>query len=91
VNLICVYVFPLTAFISGLFNGAEPFSFASLIKCFSSKQLGIFTILYMTPILVGMLAKEKAMNLYDEIVKNSNPSSVGLKEQVFIFMSQDQN
>lgn len=66
-TLIGVLVFPLSLFVSGAFSVAAPFSFSSVLERMSWSQIGLFGFLYLTPIFMGMYAREKAMDLYDEI------------------------
>lgn len=73
--LIGVLVLPLTTFIAGVFSGAEPVSFWAILARMSWPQIGIFGIVYLAPIIAGGYAKEKAMDIYDEVAKSSpNPT-----------------
>ena len=71
---IAVYIFPLTAFMSTTFIDNEPLSFSTLINHMSWQNVAIFGIVYLLPVAIGFYAKEKAMDLYDEVNKlTSNP------------------
>lgn len=61
-----VLVFPLTAFISAVALGNEPFA---SMKMITMKQFFIFGGLYLSPLFFSWCAKETAMNLYDQIEK----------------------
>jgi len=69
-----VLVFPLTAFISAIALGNEPFA---LMKMISLKQLFIFGGLYFSPLFAAWYAKEIAMDLYDQIEKATSNNFIG--------------
>lgn len=72
--LISVFAFPLTAFISAVFTGVEPYSFLVIFDRMSGSNFLVFLFVYSLPIIVGAYGKHKAMDLYDEIAKaNSQP------------------
>jgi hypothetical protein len=68
-----VLVFPLTAFISAIALGSEPFP---LMKMPTFKQLLLFGGLYFSPLLAAWYAKETAMNLYDQIEKATSSNLI---------------
>lgn len=69
---VSIFVFPLTAFISSVFAGAEPFSFSSILDQMSWPKIGLFGTVYFLPIYAGFYAKQKAMDIYDEIAKSDS-------------------
>ncbi|OAI10552.1 hypothetical protein [Methylomonas methanica] len=69
-----VLVFPLTAFISAMALGNEPFA---LMKMITLKQLFIFGGLYFSPLFAAWYAKEIAMDLYDQIEKATSNNFIG--------------
>jgi hypothetical protein len=74
--LIGVFVFPLTAFVSALFAGTEPFSFFAILDRMSWSSIGVFGVVYFLPGLVGLYAKTKAMDLYDEVAQSTLSSAI---------------
>jgi hypothetical protein len=70
-----VLVLPLTAFVSAMFSGNEPFSFLSIINKMTWPRIGIFALVYLSPIILASLAKEKAMDIYDEVARLANNST----------------
>lgn len=62
-----VLVIPLSSFVSAAFSGSQPFTFTAILQRMSWPQIGAFCLLYLTPIIAGIYAREKAMDLYDEI------------------------
>ena len=65
--LVSVFVFPLTAFLTAIFKNAEPFSFIAIFSRLTWPNVGVFAVVYLLPIFAGLFAKEKAMDLYDEV------------------------
>lgn len=59
-----VLVFPLSAFISALALGNEPFS---TMKIPNWWQVALFAVLYLSPLGVAWHAKEIALDIYDQI------------------------
>lgn len=69
--LVSIFVFPLTAFLTAIFGNQEPFSFIAIIRRMTWANVGLFALVYLVPIVAGVKAKEKAMDLYDEVAKSS--------------------
>jgi len=67
--LIGVFAFPLTAFVSAVFTGQEPFSFSAILDRMTGSNLVLFIVVYALPIFAGVYGKQKAMDLYDEVAK----------------------
>ena len=74
--LVAILVFPLTAFISAVLTGGAMFSWLDIVHHFSGINLIIFGVVYLTPIVVGMYAKDKAMDMYDQIEAGLRKSEV---------------
>lgn len=68
---ISVFVVPLTAFLGIFFEDQEAFSLLTIVNKMTWGDVGIFAGAYLIPILVGVKAKETAMDLLDEISKSS--------------------
>lgn len=71
-----ILVFPLTAFVSAMFSGNEPFSFLSILHRMTWPHIGVFAFVYLLPVIAGVYAKERAMDLYDEVARSGPNSSV---------------
>ena len=65
--LIGVFVVPLTAFISSVFAGTEPFSPLAILGRMTWPNIGVFAVVYLLPIAMSVYARDKAMDLYDEV------------------------
>lgn len=70
--LVSVLVFPLTAFLTAIFGSQEPFSFIAMINRVTWTNVAVFAFIYFVPIVAGVKAKEKAMDLYDEVASSSS-------------------
>ena len=68
-----VLVFPLTAFVSSVLTGTTALSFGQALDRMTWPNIAIFALVYLTPILMGYFAKEKAMNLFDEVAAATTP------------------
>jgi len=66
-----VLIFPLSSFISSAFAGEGTFSFSKFYDYMSLSNVFIFIIVYFCPIGVGIYAREKAMDIHDELQKQS--------------------
>lgn len=59
--------FPVTAFVSAMYQAADPFSFLAPVNQFSWQRIVIFCAAFIVPLVVAFWARRKAMDLYDEL------------------------
>ncbi len=64
---VSVLVFPLTAFVSAIFNGTEIVPLLTLLKNMDWPMIWQFGLVYLVPIIAGLYAKEVALNTYDKL------------------------
>lgn len=65
--LVSIFVFPLTAFLTAIFGNQESYSFIGIVQRMTWADVGLFAVVYLLPIVIGVKAKEKAMDLYDQV------------------------
>lgn len=68
---VAMLVFPVTAFVSAMYQASDPFSFLAPVNQFSWQRIMIFVMAFIIPLAVAMWARRKAMDLYDEIDDNT--------------------
>ena len=59
-----------------MFTGAEPFSFLTILNRMNWPNVAVFAVVYLLPSAVGFYAKEKAMDLYDEVEKSTSSKRI---------------
>lgn len=60
-------LFPLTAFVSAMYNAADPFSFLAPVTQFSWQRILVFAVAFIIPLAAAAAARRKALNLYDAL------------------------